>query len=169
MRQMATGTSADGQDEYIQIGESTALQSLKTFCQDVVYLYKDEYLRKPTVEDTQRLLEEARGRGLPGMLGSLYCTHWEWKNCPTAWHGLYCGKEKVPTLVLEFVSSYDTWIWHTFLAFLELSTTSAYSTDPQSSVILWKEKLQRWNLLSTAMFTRRLTIWLMGFIPIGKL
>jgi hypothetical protein len=40
--------------------------------------------------------------------------HWEWKNCPTAWHDQYKGKEGVPTSVLEAVASHDRWIWHAF-------------------------------------------------------
>jgi Plant transposon protein len=48
------------------------------------------------------------------MLGSLDCTHWEWKNCPVAWAGQYTGKEKKCTVALEAVATYDTWIWHTF-------------------------------------------------------
>ena len=48
------------------------------------------------------------------MIGSLDCMHWTWKNCPTAYSGQYTGKEKEPTIILEAVASYDTWIWHAF-------------------------------------------------------
>ncbi|XP_070681836.1 uncharacterized protein [Malus domestica] len=46
-------------------------------------LYKDEYLREPNQEDFNRLLRKAEDRGFPGMIGSLDCMHWDWKNCPT--------------------------------------------------------------------------------------
>ncbi|KAF8408063.1 hypothetical protein HHK36_007204 [Tetracentron sinense] len=48
------------------------------------------------------------------MLGSLDCMHWEWKNCPTAWHGTHRGHHHNPTLRLEAVASKDLWIWHAF-------------------------------------------------------
>ncbi|XP_071686551.1 protein ALP1-like [Rutidosis leptorrhynchoides] len=38
-----------------------------------------------------------------------------WRNCPVAWKGQYTnGHQKHPTIVLEAVTSYDTWIWHAF-------------------------------------------------------
>lgn len=48
------------------------------------------------------------------MLGSIDCMHWEWKNCPKAYHGQYTGKEGAPTLILEVVADYELWIWHAF-------------------------------------------------------
>ncbi|XP_048620144.1 uncharacterized protein LOC125590576 [Brassica napus] len=45
----------------------------------------ERYLRRPTPEDLQRLLDVGEVRGFPGMVGSIDCMHWEWKNCPTAW------------------------------------------------------------------------------------
>ncbi|KAL6290830.1 hypothetical protein ACE6H2_008340 [Prunus campanulata] len=40
--------------------------------------------------------------------------HWEWKNYPKAWAGQFTGYKHKPTVVLEAVASYDTWIWHAF-------------------------------------------------------
>ena len=41
--------------------------------------------------------------------------HWEWKNCPSAWKWQVSrGDHGKPTIVLEAVASYDTWIWHAF-------------------------------------------------------
>ncbi|XP_058783699.1 uncharacterized protein LOC131658422 [Vicia villosa] len=50
-----------------------------------------------------------------GMLGSINCMHWEWKNCPIAWKGQFCrGDHGKPTIKLEAVASQDLWIWHAF-------------------------------------------------------
>lgn len=114
IRQLAYGLPADAIDEYVQIGETTALECLIKFCEAVIEIYGKEYLREPNEEDLLRLLKQNGARGFPGMLGSLDCMHWEWKNCPTSMHGQYRGKEKAPTLVLEAVASYDLWIWHAF-------------------------------------------------------
>jgi hypothetical protein len=98
LRQLAYGSPADAideyvLDEYVRIGESTAINSLQRFCRAVVDAFGDEYLRTPTQEDTERILRVNEQRGFPGMLGSLDCMHWAWKNCPSAWKRQYTGKE----------------------------------------------------------------------------
>ncbi|XP_056685496.1 uncharacterized protein [Spinacia oleracea] len=40
--------------------------------------------------------------------------HWEWKNYPRAWKGMYQGRSKTSTIILEVVASQDLWIWHAF-------------------------------------------------------
>ncbi|XP_071740745.1 uncharacterized protein [Rutidosis leptorrhynchoides] len=74
------------------------------------------YLRKPTADDIARLYNfHEQKHGLPGMLGSIDCMHWEWKNCPIAWQGQYTrGDKKGPSIMLEAVASQDLWILHAF-------------------------------------------------------
>jgi len=108
------GVPADFMDQYIRIGESTALESLKRFVIAVVEVFGGEYLRSPNEHDTARLLAIGERRGFPGMLGSIDCMHWQWKNCPVAWHGQYTGHKREPTIILEAVASKDLWIWHAF-------------------------------------------------------
>ena len=114
MRYLAYGASADQLDEFIRMAESTILMTVKKFCQDIIQLYSDEYLRRPNEHDISQLLSENSSRGFPGMLGSLDCMHWQWKNCPYAWKGAYQGKEGAPTIILEAVADRRLWIWHAF-------------------------------------------------------
>jgi hypothetical protein len=45
-------------------------------------MFGEEYLRQPTAEDMAHLLSiNASGR-FSGMLGSIDCMHYEWKNFP---------------------------------------------------------------------------------------
>ena len=117
IRQLAYGGAADMWDEYLHIGESSALKCLKEFCGGVISIYGEQYLRSPTPEDCQNLMQmHGEKHGFPGMLGSIDCMHWEWKNCPTAWKGAYTTgyKSKNPTIILEAVADYRLWIWHAY-------------------------------------------------------
>lgn len=114
MRLIAYGTSADSIDEYGRIGASTALEFLKKFAKGVVECFKDEFLRPPNKKETEILLQRAECLGFPGMLGSIDCCKWVWKNCPTAHHGQHKGKEKVPTITMECIGDDRLYIWHAF-------------------------------------------------------
>uniref|UniRef100_A0A0D3CPF9 Harbinger transposase-derived protein n=1 Tax=Brassica oleracea var. oleracea TaxID=109376 RepID=A0A0D3CPF9_BRAOL len=114
IRQLAYGGGADTVDEYVQLGETTARKCLHQFTNGIIHLFGDEYLRCPTPEDLQKLLYIGEQRGFPGMVGSIDCMHWEWKNCPAAWKGMYSRGTGKPTIVLEAVADYDLWIWHAF-------------------------------------------------------
>lgn len=94
---------ADATDEYIKIGESTAIECLKRFCRAMIKIFSEWYLRSPTAEDVARLLSIGQQRGFPGMLGSLDCMHWKWKNCPTAWAGQFAGRSGSPQSFLKLL------------------------------------------------------------------
>ena len=84
---LAYGIPTDLVDDYLAMGESTAIKCVKRFVLAIVQLFGAKYLRAPNEEDTARLLEENAARGFKGMIGSIDCMHWSWKNCPAAWHG----------------------------------------------------------------------------------
>ena len=108
---LAYGVAADAVDEYLRIGETTTIKCVKKFVRAIVTVFGEEYLRRPNVADLQRLLYIGNQRGFLGMLGSIDCMHWEWKNCPMAWHRQFArGDHKTPTIMLEAVASQDLWI-----------------------------------------------------------
>ncbi|KAI5334101.1 hypothetical protein L3X38_024234 [Prunus dulcis] len=114
IRMLAYGASADQVDEIARMGKSTTLEALVRFCQAVETLYTRDYLHRPTPRDLQRLLQKAEARGFPGMIGSIDCMHWQWKNCPTAWQDDYGNRKGQKSIILEAVAGFDTWVWHAF-------------------------------------------------------
>ncbi|WVZ76194.1 hypothetical protein U9M48_024185, partial [Paspalum notatum var. saurae] len=95
MRILTYGVPADATNEYVQIGESTTREALIPCC-GVITAFGKEYLRSPTHTDVARLLQE------------------EWRHCPTSWKGMFTGREKHPTMILEAAASHDLWIWHAY-------------------------------------------------------
>ncbi|XP_072147476.1 uncharacterized protein [Setaria viridis] len=114
MRILTYGVPADAVDEYVRIGESTARKALHHFCRAVIDVFSEYYLWAPNATDVARLLQEGEDRGFSGMLGSIDCMHWEWRNCPTSWKGQFTGRGKHPSMILEAVASHDLWIWHAY-------------------------------------------------------
>ncbi|XP_048620827.1 uncharacterized protein LOC111208722 [Brassica napus] len=114
IRVLAYGSALDAVDEYLRLGATTSRLCVENFVEAIINLFSDEYLRRPTPADLQRLLHIGELRGFLGMIGSIDCMHWEWKNCHTAWKGQYSRGSGNPTIVLDAVASYDLWIWHAF-------------------------------------------------------
>lgn len=112
IRMLAAGCSSDDVDDRSRIAESTMLEILDCFCAAIVEQYGAEFLREPTEDDLVQILRDSELKGWPGMLGSIDCMHWKWKNCPKAWAGMYEGKEKAPTIVLQAVADSECRIWH---------------------------------------------------------
>ena len=71
IRLLAYSSAADTVDEYPRLGESTSLSCLHNFTEGIIQLFGDEYLRRPTPEDLQRLLDIGEKHGFSGMVGAL--------------------------------------------------------------------------------------------------
>jgi hypothetical protein len=65
--------TADMIDEYLKLGKTTVLESLEYYCVGIIECFGVEFLRRPTIIDTQHLLTKAEERCFPGMLGSIDC------------------------------------------------------------------------------------------------
>ncbi|GJW90740.1 putative RNA-directed DNA polymerase [Tanacetum coccineum] len=99
----------------------------------------ERYLRKPDFNGIQKLYTAHNNiHGFPEMLGSIDCMHWEWRNCPKAWHGQFGrGDKKYSTILLEVVASYDLWIWH---AFFETDIYPQWASFVKSFTVASSEK-----------------------------
>ena len=81
--------------------------SLKKFVAAVFDIFLEEYLRLPNNEDIARLLTNGQSHRFLGMLGSIDCMHWKWKNCLVAWKRMYRNHIRELTIILEAMVSYD--------------------------------------------------------------
>jgi hypothetical protein len=75
LRQLAYGMVTDTINEYLKLGKITALECLEYYCSGIIECFGDEFLRRSTVADTQRLLAKAEERVFSGMLWSIDCMH----------------------------------------------------------------------------------------------
>jgi len=149
IRILAYGISADCVDEYLRIGESTTMERMKNFAAWVIQVFRDEYLRKPTQADVDRLLAVAEARDFPGMLGSINCMHWEWKNCPIGGkvHSQRASIEfrlsfskRLPRTIFGYgmpsSDAWDPWTTSTFLGVLQFFKNSMMG-KPQNANMSW--------------------------------
>ncbi|XP_033133985.1 uncharacterized protein LOC117127523 [Brassica rapa] len=74
IRVLAYGSALDAVDEYLRLGATTARLCVENFVEAIIDLFGVEYLRRPTPDDLQRLLNIGELRGFPGMVGSIDCT-----------------------------------------------------------------------------------------------
>ena len=111
-RLLTSGVSSMEFDDKYRMAASTGMECFKRFCEAVTAIYSEEALRHPTLVDINRLLDEGQAAGFPGCLGSIDCMHWEWKNCPSSWKGMFQGKDGVPTMILEAIADHSTRFWH---------------------------------------------------------
>ncbi|GJU08774.1 phytosulfokine receptor 1-like protein [Tanacetum coccineum] len=104
IHQMTYGAVPNSLDEYLQMGVTTARDSLRIFCKVIMNLYGKEFLRKPTYTDMEKLyVYHDEKHVFLGMLENIDCTDWPWANCPLAYIAQFCrgDHEPNPFILLE--------------------------------------------------------------------
>jgi len=114
-RVIAYVEAPDRTDEYVRLSASTIAMSVRELMRFIVDEFGPSYLRASTPEELQRILTRNAERGMPGCMGSLNCSHWEWRNCPKAFAGMYQNHHEKRSVVMETVCDEDLWIWHLFV------------------------------------------------------
>ena len=113
---VAFGCSGVAFRDYHQMAGNTFTVNLKAFFQAIRSdpELTGTYLRSPTREDAIRVVElHKKKHKVEGLLGSLDCYHWSWKNCPVGQQCHYKNtKNKMSTVVLEAMVDSNAWFWH---------------------------------------------------------
>ena len=115
LRMLAYEVTTNATDEYCQIGESTAMESMKHFCKAIRVHFGDHHLGQPTREDFETQLSINAECGFLGIFASLDCMHYKWKNCPLVWQGDFGDRDGDESIILESIANQSLHIWHVFL------------------------------------------------------
>ena len=114
LRALASGARNADLEDVFHAGRSTLDANLKLFCEKMIELYSEKYL-KPDWK--QVLAVNKRKHGLNGLLGSLDCTHLKWEMCPAAYKGIYSGRSGKPSIILEAIADADLRVVHAFVGY----------------------------------------------------
>ncbi|GJV92710.1 ALP1-like protein isoform X1 [Tanacetum coccineum] len=117
IRQLAYAAVPDSLDEYLQIGEKTSRDCLMHFCNGVIELYGEEYLRRPTQTDVEKLCAFHENKhGFPGMIGIIDYTKWSWAQCPQAYRAKFSRGDSGRKSTRGSIRGYDvTYKWGYYL------------------------------------------------------
>ena len=73
---LAYRVSTDAINDYVRIGKSTTIECLEKFVENVILVFKSEYLQKPNSNDVQCLLQMVEDRDFPGIMGNIDRKRW---------------------------------------------------------------------------------------------
>ena len=101
--------------EYTGVAEQTAKLALESFCRWVIRTYGDEFLNSWGEAEIRKEMEVNAKRGFPGMMGSIDCVHWQWKNYLIAWQGMYQDRNHKRSIVAEAICGHDMYFYQVYV------------------------------------------------------
>jgi len=101
------GESFDRGDEYCRLSCSPIDDATRRLMEFVIDKWVSTYLRRPMDVELEHILTRYAARGLPGCMGSIDCTHWQWHKCPKALSGQYLDRKGRRSVCFETAGDED--------------------------------------------------------------
>ena len=95
---------------WLDMGRTTTDKYLRRSCKELKEAYGS--LLEPWQKWRRAIRVNEAAHSLPGMLGSIDCTHFWWHSCPMALRALFSGRDGSPSFVLEAVCDHGLYIHH---------------------------------------------------------
>jgi len=115
LRVLSDGEPFDRSDEYCRLSRSTIEKAAQRLTVFINNKREPTYLKPPTDEELEHILTGNAARGMPGCIGFIDCTHWQWAKCPKALGGQYLDRKGKRSIVIETVCDEDLYIWNLFV------------------------------------------------------
>jgi len=115
LRVFRYGNPYDYPDEYCRLSPSTIAEATRRLTNLIFDTWQATYLRRPTEDILKHNLTRNAARGMPGCIGSIDCTHWQWFKCPKAVAVQYHDRKGKRFAVVESIGDEVTYIWHFFI------------------------------------------------------
>jgi len=109
-RRSGFGEPYDRPDDYCRLSPSTIAEATRHLTNLIVDKWETTYLRRPTEDELKHILTRNAARGMPGCIGSIDRTHWQWLKCPKALAGQYHDRKGKRSVVVESICDEDTYI-----------------------------------------------------------
>jgi len=110
LRVLGFGESVDRADEYCRLSCSTIDDATHRLTEFIIDKWESTYLRRPTDVELEHILTRNAARGMPGCMGSIDYTHWQWHNFAKALGGQYLDRKGRRSVVIETVCDEDLYI-----------------------------------------------------------
>jgi len=118
-------------DEYCRLSRATIAEATRRLTEFIVNKWEPTYLRCATEEELKHILTRNAARGMPGCIGAIDCTHWQWMKCPKALPRQYQDRKGKRSVVIESVCDEDSYIWHIFIgAPVSYNDTNVLASSP---------------------------------------
>lgn len=104
--------SSDRTDDVFSISVETGRQYFVQFCKEIIAIYGETYLRRCQTKIVFLEIEKKyKWKWFRGCVGSIDCSNFFWKNCPTQDKGQYLNSKDIRLASIQCEACYDGYFY----------------------------------------------------------